>query len=146
MNAFERPLVDDLVRLLTDDLPPRIVAITGPRQSGKTTLVRQAMRRVHATGLGGWHIGVDDPQAGIGMGVAGSETTTVPIDPTLRNTEWLVGIWVAPRARIRPRPRRDSGRGGLVRCGQGAVGSGSGDGMPPQGNHPRIRAMGAAHG
>ena len=47
MIAFERPRVDDLIRILTDDrLPPRIVAITGPRQSGKTTIVRQALRRV----------------------------------------------------------------------------------------------------
>lgn len=99
MNAFERPLVDDLVRLLADDLPPRIVAITGPRQSGKTTIVRQALRRVRAAGLRGWHIGVDDPQAGIGMRVAGSETTTVPVDPTLRNAEWLVGVWEQARDR-----------------------------------------------
>ena len=99
MNAFERPLVDDLARLLADDLPPRIVAITGPRQSGKTTIVRHALRRVRATGLRGWHIGVDDPQAGARMRVAGSETTTVPVDPALRNTQWLIGIWEQARDR-----------------------------------------------
>ncbi len=53
MNTFQRPLVNDLVRLLTDELPPRIVAVTGPRQSGKTTLVRQARRRLRACGLSG---------------------------------------------------------------------------------------------
>ena len=134
MTIFERPLVDDLVRLLADDLPPRIVAVTGPRQSGKTTIVRQALRRARATGLRGWHIGVDDPQAGARMRVAGSEATTVPVDPALRNTEWLIGIWEQARdrawrhePRIRPRPRRDSGRGGLVGCGQGACGIGIGE-------------------
>ncbi len=98
MNAFERSLVRDLVRLLTDDLPPRIVAITGPRQSGKTTIVRQALRRVRATGLTGRLIGVDDPQAGIGVPFSSSETT-VPIDPRLRDINWLVGVWEQARDR-----------------------------------------------
>ena len=93
MNTFERPLVDDLVRLLTDELPPRIVAVTGPRQSGKTTLVRHALRRLRASELPGRHIAVDDPQAGLGAPFSGPETTTVPIDPALRNADWLVGVW-----------------------------------------------------
>ena len=97
MNSFQRPLVDDLVRLLTDELPPRIVAVTGPRQSGKTTLVRHALRRVRAAGLAGRHIGVDDPQADVPF--AGSETATVRIDPRLRNADWLVGVWDRARDR-----------------------------------------------
>ena len=105
MNTFERPLVDDLVRLLTDELPPRIVAVTGPRQSGKTTLVRQALRRLRTSGLPGRHIGVDDPQAGLGAPFSGPETTTVPIDPALRNAEWLVGVWDWARDRAWRRER-----------------------------------------
>ena len=93
MTTFQRPLVDDLVGLLTDELQPRIVSVTGPRQSGKTTLVRQALRRVRAAGLAGRHIGVDNPQAGLGVAFAGSETATAPIDPKLRNADWLVGTW-----------------------------------------------------
>ena len=99
MTTFQRPLVDDLVRLLTDELPPRIVAVTGPRQSGKTTLVRHALRRLRASGIPGRHIGVDDPQAGLGAPFAGSETATVSIDPRLRNADWLVGVWDRARDR-----------------------------------------------
>lgn len=40
--AFQRPHVDDLLRHLRDDRrPSRIVAFTGPRQFGKTTIVRR---------------------------------------------------------------------------------------------------------
>ena len=99
MKTFQRPLVDDLVHLLAGELPPRIVAVTGPRQSGKTTLVRHALRRLRASGIPGRHIGVDDPQAGLGEPFVGSETSTVPIDPRLRNADWLVGTWDRARDR-----------------------------------------------
>ena len=93
MNPYERPHVDELVRLLTDDrLPPRIVAITGPRQSGKTTIVRQALRHVRATGLFGRIVAVDDPQAPRGLSTPGSESTVAP-DPRLRTVHWLTSLW-----------------------------------------------------
>ena len=153
VNTFQRPLVDDLVRLLTDELPPRIVAVTGPRQSGKTTLVRQALRRLHASGLSGRHIGVDDPQAGLGAPFSGSETTTVPIDPRFRNGRVArrrlglgPGPGMAARTRVRAGARRDPVRGGLVGCGEGAVGPRPRDRVPAQGDHPGIRALEPAHG
>ena len=36
MNTYERPHVARLVRMLENDDAMRIVAITGPRQTGKT--------------------------------------------------------------------------------------------------------------
>ena len=46
MTSFQRPQVDELVHFLTRSSPPRIVALTGPRQTGKTTMIDQALRRV----------------------------------------------------------------------------------------------------
>ncbi len=93
MTPFQRPHVDELVRLLLDDrLPPRIVAITGPRQSGKTTIVRQALECVPATGLRGERIAVDDPEATSGLSHRTPEAAVAP-DPRLRNVDWLIRVW-----------------------------------------------------
>lgn len=46
MHSFQRPRLNELVDFLTGPYPPRIVALTGPRQTGKTTMIRQALRRV----------------------------------------------------------------------------------------------------
>ena len=99
MTPFQRPDVDELVRLLTDDrLPPRIVAVTGPRQSGKTTIVRQALRRVRATGLRGMRIAVDNPGSTGGTPTVASEAAVAP-DPRLRNVDWLASVWRQARER-----------------------------------------------
>ncbi len=103
MASFERPHVDSLVHLLTDDtVPPRIVALTGPRQSGKTTIVRQALRRLRASGHPSALIAVDDPLGATDPAVwppsVQSETTVVP-DPRLRNVTWLTRVWNGARYR-----------------------------------------------
>ena len=47
MHSFQRPRLDELVDFLTGRLVlSRIVALTGPRQTGKTTMIRQALGRV----------------------------------------------------------------------------------------------------
>ena len=99
MIHFQRPQAGDLVRLLVDDrAPPRIVAITGPRQSGKTTIVRQALRRVRETGLKGHRIAVDDPEAMGSLSGRPSDATVAP-DPRLRNVDWLIRVWKWGRER-----------------------------------------------
>ncbi|MCY3942577.1 MAG: ATP-binding protein [Gemmatimonadetes bacterium] len=105
MATYQRPHVDELVRLLTEDrLPPRIVAITGPRQSGKTTIVRQALRRMRAAGLPGEHIAVDDPEGMYGRSHVPSDATVAP-DPRLRTVDWLVRLWKWGRERAWEHPR-----------------------------------------
>ena len=103
MTPYERPHVAQLVRLVADDTAPaRIVAMTGPRQSGKTTIVRQALRRLHAAGVPGRLIAVDDPRAtndpGFRPSFRQSEATVAP-DPRLRNATWLTGVWQLARDR-----------------------------------------------
>ena len=46
MHAYQRPQVDQLVFEITQDDLPLIVAVTGPRQTGKTTMIEQALARV----------------------------------------------------------------------------------------------------
>ena len=45
MDHFEREPVATIVRRLTET-PSRLIAVFGPRQTGKTTIVRQALRQV----------------------------------------------------------------------------------------------------
>ncbi|MDE2763418.1 MAG: ATP-binding protein [Gemmatimonadota bacterium] len=105
MIPFQRPHVGDLVRLLTDDrVPPRIVAITGPRQSGKTTIVRQALRRVRAAGVPGERIAVDDPEGTAGLSGPRAGKAVVP-DPRLRTVDWLIRVWKWGRERAWEHPR-----------------------------------------
>ena len=105
MITYQRPQVDALVRLLLDDrLPPRIVAITGPRQSGKTTIVRQALGRLRAAGLWGERIAVDDPEGMSGRSVGPSDAAVGP-DPRLRTVDWLVRLWKWGRERAWEHPR-----------------------------------------
>ena len=103
MIRYERPHVGKLTRLIaTDAAPPRIVAMTGPRQSGKTTIVRQALRHLQATGVPCRLIAVDDPQAtsdpGFQPSVSQSDTTVAP-DPQLRKVNWLTSVWQLARDR-----------------------------------------------
>ena len=72
METFERPHVARLVRELTDGSdPPLILAVTGPRQSGKTTLVRQALRRLRGMGQHTRYIALDDPDPARGSPLSG---------------------------------------------------------------------------
>lgn len=91
MPDYERPLVADLVRRLTDgrDL---IVAIFGPRQTGKTTAIRQAIARC---GLPAIYRPVDaaaDPHEG-----------GVPERPAERDHHWLAARWEEARREARRR-------------------------------------------
>ena len=103
MTLFERPHVDTFVHVLTDDTaPPRIVALTGPRQSGKTTIVRQALRRLRASGYPSGLIAVDDPVGATDPVVwppSLPSATTVAPDPSLRNVSWLTSVWNQARHR-----------------------------------------------
>lgn len=81
MNGYERPLVGHVVELLAREKPALVLAVTGPRQTGKTTLVDQALRR---TGLPHWLVAVDDPKA---HEVQFGRTGDMP------DRDWLVNVW-----------------------------------------------------
>ena len=88
MNSFERPQVAVLVERLKEE-PRRISAVFGPRQTGKTTLIRQALRR---TGLPYRYIAVDEPEPLSPESPQASRATDLTPAP-LRDGKWLEERW-----------------------------------------------------
>ncbi len=96
MATYERAQLSTLLARLRE-VPRRLIVVTGPRQTGKTTLVQQALRR---TEFPSRYLSVDSP-----------DPTTLPAAPNLaggtteiaaqslippgdsRDTEWLVRQW-----------------------------------------------------
>jgi hypothetical protein len=90
--TFQRDQVTTLVDRLAE--PPHfIIAIFGPRQTGKTTIVRQALRRIHQPSL---YLAVDEPDPS-GLGVPSTATGATLRRPQVRDTEWLVLNWERAR-------------------------------------------------
>ena len=88
MEQYERSQVGVLVERL-DEPVERIVTIFGPRQCGKTTIVRQALAKVPCPYR---YEAVDQPEqplAGpVGPAAAAARASAAP-----RDAEWLVGVW-----------------------------------------------------
>ncbi len=94
MPPFQRTQVDVLSRRLTE-APSRIIAVFGPRQTGKTTLVRQALQEITQDSL---YLAVDEPDSpafGFAADLSGGGTV---LAPQVRNTDWLVRNWETARA------------------------------------------------
>lgn len=93
MNTFERRHVAEVLDLLDMGESAPILAVVGPRQTGKTTIVRHALRTLRRGRISGWHIAVDDPDAG--------EPAPWPSGRGRRDAEWLVSVWRAAREEAR---------------------------------------------
>ena len=93
MNTYRRPQVSVLLERLKES-PQRIIAIFGPRQTGKTTLVQQALS---SSDLPSRYLSVDEPEPVLSTisRVAESETTFAVSPP--RDTVWLVRRWQEAR-------------------------------------------------
>ena len=59
MESFQRSQVITVVQRLAE-APHRLIALLGPRQTGKTTIVRQALRRID---LKSRYLAVDEPDS-----------------------------------------------------------------------------------
>ncbi len=89
MPRFER----DQVAVLTDrlrEIPRRILAVFGPRQTGKTTIIRQALVQ---SGLRFRYIAVDEPDSSVADGLP----RTDPFPPARQGERWLVDCWERAR-------------------------------------------------
>ena len=64
LPPYHHPLVARLIDLLTEVGPMRLVAVSGPWQTGKTTMVLQAREVLERRGLRCWYVAVDDPTPG----------------------------------------------------------------------------------
>ena len=95
MGSFQRAQVDTLLHRLTEP-SLRILAIFGPRQTGKTTIVQQALRQIEQPSR---YLAVDEPDASDSLTLrippAAGETTF--LRSHARDTAWLVRTWEEAR-------------------------------------------------
>ncbi|MCY4658750.1 MAG: DUF4143 domain-containing protein [Acidobacteria bacterium] len=98
MAAFQRAQVETLRGRLAE--PPRhIIALFGPRQTGKTTIVQQALRRIEQPSL---YLAVDEPDPP--SSVPPTAATTLR-RPAVRDADWVVSNWATARHEAERSPR-----------------------------------------
>lgn len=109
--TYERDQVSTLLGRLKE-APERLICVTGPRQSGKTTMVRQALARIDRPSR---YLAVDEPERRTlpAFLVNDAGVSTGPDDYTLpstaeRDARWLVRQWE------RARTEADRSERGLV--------------------------------
>ena len=96
VGMFQRSLVATIVGRLAER-PNRIVAVFGPRQTGKTTIVRQALQQIKQDSL---YLSVDEREQPGLLPPSGPEPTEIaPRLPQVRDVEWLVRNWGEARRR-----------------------------------------------
>ena len=107
MPPFHRAQVTTLLRHLREE-PRRIIALSGPRQSGKTTIVRQTLARLwEEDRIRGLYFAADEPSSehrgwpmsipGLGAPSAGM-TGLLPAPGERLDARWIVRRWEAARA------------------------------------------------
>lgn len=100
MNSFQRTQVSTLVRRLGEE-PRQIIALFGPRQVGKTTIVQQALRQIACEYL---YCAVDEPYFSTPRPPFDATETTSPMPTAQKDKTWLVRSWEYAR--------REAGRSG----------------------------------
>ena len=101
MEPFQRSQVATLLRRLAEP-PRRIVAVFGPRQSGKTTGVHQALPQIERPSR---YVAVDEPDVpALRPPPTPPSHDTAPA-PGVRDEQWLVRQWVDARREAERSPR-----------------------------------------
>ena len=102
MEFFQRPQVDTLVERLSEPAH-HIIALFGPRQTGKTTIVRQALRGID---LESRYLAIDEPDPAEPPFPYDETALTRPAtSQPERNAEWLVRQWEEARLEAERSPR-----------------------------------------
>ena len=98
MNTFQRPQVNTLCQRLAE-VPRRIITLFGPRQTGNTTIARQALRQID---LRSRYLAVDEPDT-VDFRIPSAAGATFPLSQE-RNTHWLVRNWEEARVEAERSP------------------------------------------
>ena len=102
MESFQRPQVDTLVERLAEPVR-HVLALFGPRQTGKTTIARQALAR---TDLPSRYLAIDEPDPADPPFLYDETAVTFPATSQReRDTQWLVRQWEAARTEAERFPR-----------------------------------------
>ena len=88
MAEFERSQVTTLAARLAER-PQRLMALFGPRQTGKTTIVRQALGKIEIPSL---YVAIDDPEYPSLLSAYNTGQSSFSLGRP-RDTEWLVEQW-----------------------------------------------------
>ena len=104
MKKYERSMILPLVERLNEK-PKLLTLITGPRQSGKTTLIRQALNRCSLRSL---YLSVDKPESGsfYSLPYAKQDSIATVDDPGIptgeeKDSMWLIRKWEQARSEAR---------------------------------------------
>ena len=92
MKSFQRGQVRTLIERL-GETPHQIIALFGPRQTGKTTIVRQALQQIE---LESRYLSVDEPDSYEIRARSDTAVSTYPLKRE-RDAEWLVHHWKEAR-------------------------------------------------
>ena len=101
MSTYQRSGVATLTKRLAEP-PSRLIAVFGPRQTGKTTMVHQALEEVDRPSL---YLPVDEPESStpsIALGKSSGDAVPIGQDP---DTRWLVRNWEEARRRSEQSPQ-----------------------------------------
>ena len=93
MSGYQRQHVTTLLTRLAE-LPKRLIVISGPRQTGKTTLVRQALDRVDMEGR---YLSIDEPQPLAPSLTFDSQEQVATTLTDMRDAKWLTRTWEEAR-------------------------------------------------
>lgn len=89
MVEFRRSHVDTLLKRLSEP-PQRVIAIFGPRQTGKTTAARHALALI---GQGHRYEAIDAPESMAEPWPATSKADYAVLPSARRDARWLVEVW-----------------------------------------------------
>ena len=96
MRDFQRAQVEILVERLSER-PERLVAVFGPRQTGKTVAARQALPSI---GIPGSYVAVDEPDSPVATALPSTDGVGDSVlVPGVRDTRWLAEVWERCRRR-----------------------------------------------
>ena len=92
MESFQRSQVTTVCLRLAED-PHQLIALFGPRQTGKTTILHQVLAQIDLDSL---YLAVDKPDSSPPFVRSDETEVTFPIS-RLRDTSWLVSSWERAR-------------------------------------------------
>ena len=101
MAEFQRSYVNTIINRLSET-PDKLIAVFGPRQTGKTTAVLQALALIEQDHL---YEAIDAAEPSEEPWPSASEVDYAVFAPVRRDAQWLVEVWASSRHRAWTSPQ-----------------------------------------